>query len=417
MYNVFDLSLEILKDVCDNKKEFSTAIKDKKLNIKLNDRKSIISICGIVLRNYYLVKYFSNEVLKFNDNDLILANGIFFGVAGFKKVDNVDSVYKWYEEFLKTKGVEYTDNIKKELEDLVKYKKGYKFKNLNKGSLQYFSIYSNLPIWFLNMINKQYNRETMFKVARECSKMPKQYGYKISFMDIENDLNNEISQFNKIDDNLLNYIPEKSLKSLQLVHQNIIFPVQYAEIVFKNKLLNLENKEITLYLAGKNNGYVPFIDKYFDNNKLHIFYKNEKKYLSPLSKIKKNNEKAFDTYKANEDSLEAYLSLKQDLIVYFADSSYLDNFRRLPDYGIVFNQSNIDEYIKSQEKGLEELDKELDVGGCLVYAVPTLNIKETVVQIYKFLEKHKNYHEEYSEMFFPFEKNNSTYYFAILRKN
>ena len=417
MYKVFDLSLEILKDVCDNKKEFSTAIKDKKLNVKLNDRKSIISICGIVLRNYYLVKYFSNEVLKFNDNDLILANGIFFGVAGFKKVDNVDSVYKWYEEFLKTKGVEYTDNIKKELEDLVKYKKGYKFKNLNKGSLQYFSIYSNLPIWFLNMINKQYNRETMFKVARECSKMPKQYGYKISFMDIENDLNNEISQFNKIDDNLLNYIPEKSLKSLQLVHQNIIFSIQYAEIVLKNKLLNLENKEITLYLAGKNNGYVPLIDKYFDNNKLHIFYKNEKKYLSPLSKIKKNNEKAFDTYKANEDSLEAYLSLKQDLIVYFADSSYLDNFRRLPDYGIVFNQSNIDEYIKSQEKGLEELDKELDVGGCLVYAVPTLNIKETVVQIYKFLEKHKNYHEEYSEMFFPFEKNNSTYYFAILRKN
>lgn len=417
MYNVFDLSLEILKDVCDNKKEFSTAIKDKKLNVKPNDRKSIISICGIVLRNYYLVKYFSNEVLKFNDNDLILANGIFFGVAGFKKVDNVDSVYKWYEEFLKTKGVEYTDNIKKELEDLVKYKKGYKFKNLNKGSLQYFSIYSNLPIWFLNMINKQYNRETMFKVARECSKMPKQYGYKISFMDIENDLNNEISQFNKIDDNLLNYIPEKSLKSLQLVHQNIIFPIQYAEIVLKNKLLNLENKEITLYLAGKNNGYVPLIDKYFDNNKLHIFYKDEKKYLSPLSKIKKNNEKAFDTYKANEDSLEAYLSLKQDLIVYFADSSYLDNFRRLPDYGIVFNQSNIDEYIKSQEKGLEELDKELDVGGCLVYAVPTLNIKETVVQIYKFLEKHKNYHEEYSEMFFPFEKDNSTYYFAILRKN
>ncbi len=417
MYNVFDLSLEILKDVCDNKKEFSTAIKDKKLNVKPNDRKSIISICGIVLRNYYLVKYFSNEVLKFNDNDLILANGIFFGVAGFKKVDNVDSVYKWYEEFLKAKGVEYTDNIKKELEDLVKYKKGYKFSNLNKGSLQYFSIYSNLPIWFLNMINKQYNRETMFKVARECSKMPKQYGYKISFMDVENDLNNEISQFNKIDDNLLNYIPEKSLKSLQLVHQNIIFPIQYAEIVLKNKLLNLENKEITLYLAGKNNGYVPLIDKYFDNNKLHIFYKDEKKYLSPLSKIKKNNEKAFDAYKANEDSLEAYLSLKQDLIVYFADSSYLDNFRRLPDYGIVFNQSNIDEYIKSQEKGLEELDKQLDVGGCLVYAVPTLNIKETVVQIYKFLEKHKNYHEEYSEMFFPFEKDNSTYYFAILRKN
>lgn len=417
MYNIFDLSLEILKDVCDNKKEFSNAIKDKKLNIKPNDRRCVISICGIVLRNYYLVKYFSNEVLNFKENDLILANGIVFGVVGFKKVEDVNSVYTWYENYLKTKNIEYSEDIKKELDDLIKFKKGYKFNNLNKGSLQYFSIYSNLPIWFLNMMHKQYNRETMFKVARECSKMPKQFGYKLSFMNIESDLNNEMSQFNKVEENLYNYIPEKSLKSLSLVHQNYIFPIQYAEIKLKNKLLALENKEISIYLAGKNNGYIPLIDKYYSNNKLHIFYKDEKKYLSPLSKIKKSEEKVFDMFKVDEDSLEAYLPLKQDMIIYFADSSFLDSFRRLPDYGIVFNQANIDDFIKSQEKGLESLDKELDNGGYLVYAVPTLNIKETVVQIYKFLEKHKNYHEEYSEMFFPFEKDNSTYYFAILRKD
>lgn len=111
----------------------------------------------------------------------------------------------------------------------------------------------------------------MFKVARECSKMPKQFGYKLSFMNIESDLNNEMSQFNKVEENLYNYIPEKSLKSLSLVHQNYIFPIQYAEIKLKNKLLALENKEISIYLAGKNNGYIPLIDKYYSNNKLHIF--------------------------------------------------------------------------------------------------------------------------------------------------
>ena len=43
-------------------------------------------------------------------------------------------------------------------------------------------------------------------------------------------------------------------------------------------------------------------------------------------------------------------------------------------------------------------------------------IKETEVQVMKFLESNKNFVKEYTELFFPYEKDNSMYYYAILKK-
>ena len=34
----------------------------------------------------------------------------------------------------------------------------------------------------------------------------------------------------------------------------------------------------------------------------------------------------------------------------------------------------------------------------------------------KFLESNKNFVKEYTELFFPYEKDNSMYYYAILKK-
>ena len=44
------------------------------------------------------------------------------------------------------------------------------------------------------------------------------------------------------------------------------------------------------------------------------------------------------------------------------------------------------------------------------------DIKETEVQVMKFLESNKNFVKEYTELFFPYEKDNSMYYYAILKK-
>ena len=89
MNNVFDISLNVLVDCVNEKKDFSLLIKEYTKNAKLNNyKKTCLSICGIVLRNYYLIKYFANHVLKFTDTRLVLATGIVFGTVAFKKVED-----------------------------------------------------------------------------------------------------------------------------------------------------------------------------------------------------------------------------------------------------------------------------------------------------------------------------------------
>lgn len=417
MKSIFDIALDVLLDICKNKKEFSLSIKDNKVFGKNVDKKSVISICGLVLRNYFLIKYFSNNILNFKKDEEILSTGVVFAAVGFNKVKDTKSVFDWYKNYLSNLGNEYDKNIESELNSLIKNKKNYQFDKINKGSLQYFSIVDNLPIWFLNMINKQFNRDIMYKVAKECSRMPKQYAFKPEFFEVKDELKDELNSFKEIKKDLLMYVPEKSIKSLGLSHQNYIFNVQLAEVKMLEKLPSLENKEITVMLSSKDNGYVPLLNKYYKNNKLHVFYKDEKRYLPSLNKLNTEGMNNLDFHQANEDSLEAYLSSKQDLIVYYPESSNLELFRRLPDYGITFNPSCIDGLIEKQANGLTSLDDQLASGGYLVYALPTINIKEMSVQIYKFLEKHSNYKEVYSEVFFPNEKDNSTYYYCILKKD
>ena len=111
MNNVFDISLNVLVDCVNEKKDFSLLIKEYTKNVKLNNyKKTCLSICGIVLRNYYLIKYFANHVLKFTDTRLVLATGIVFGTVAFKKVEDTSSCLEWYKNLLITNGIEYDED-------------------------------------------------------------------------------------------------------------------------------------------------------------------------------------------------------------------------------------------------------------------------------------------------------------------
>ena len=419
MNNVFDISLNVLVDCVNEKKDFSLLIKEYTKNVKLNNyKKTCLSICGIVLRNYYLIKYFANHVLKFTDTRLVLATGIVFGTVAFKKVEDTSSCLEWYKNLLITNGIEYDEEKQKAINELIEKKKNYNFTDLNKGSIQYFSINNNLPIWFLKMLFKQYGRDIMFKVARECSKMPKQFAYKPTFFEYSDDEKVSLLDFDELDKNFYIYKNEKSIKSVVACHSNVLYPVQQAGHKMALKLPELQNKEITIILHSNENAYVELIDKYISsNNVVEVLYSNSKRSLVPLVKIEKAlNNTNFKYHETSDFTLEAYSKNKQDLIVYFAPSSNVDSFRRVPDYILNFSQSSIDDLIKEQIRGLNELAKYVEVNGKLVYCAPTIDIKETEVQVMKFLESNKNFVKEYTELFFPHEKDNSMYYYAILKK-
>ena len=112
----------------------------------------------------------------------------------------------------------------------------------------------------------------------------------------------------------------------------------------------------------------------------------------------------------------ANISEKQDLCVYIPKSSNFELLRRNPEYGILFDNQTLDGIIAKQEEELNDIVGHLNVGGYLCYAVPTFDIKETLVQMKKFLDTHKNFSLVKEITSFPNEKGNSLYYFALVKK-
>lgn len=414
---VFDVSLGILVDCLENKSSFQAKIKDLNFKKKKVDTKTITSICGIVLRNYYLIKNFANKVLNFKENNLVLATGIVFGSVAFNKIEDTSSAFVWYKQHLIYSGIEYNESYENKLKELIKSKKNYHFDEPIK-EFQRLSISTNLPVWLIKMIYSQFGKDTMYKVTREIARMPKQFAYKPSWSAIKDENLGELNNFNEIEDKLYLFKSEKSIKSSPLIHEYNLYPLQVAENDLAKKLSNFKNQEVLIYSKTKDYGLIPLIDKLHTDNKLHVIHNDPKKLLYVLNEIRKIlGDDSFDFYTSSESGSLVYLPYKQDLIVYYPQSSSIEDGRRAPDYLINFDINSLDSLIKDQLNGLDELDKLLNVGGELVYAVPTIDIKETEVIMIKFLENHKNYYKVESRYYMPNEKENSLYYFAILKKN
>ena len=102
-------------------------------------------------------------------------------------------------------------------------------------------------------------------------------------------------------------------------------------------------------------------------------------------------------------------------MVYPANSNF-DEFRKSPDYFNRVKQEKLDEYIANQKKSLDDASEFIEDNGLLIYAVTTMNKKESVQVIEDFLASHKDFELMEQKQFLPFDKFDSTFYYAILRK-
>jgi 16S rRNA C967 or C1407 C5-methylase (RsmB/RsmF family) len=114
--------------------------------------------------------------------------------------------------------------------------------------------------------------------------------------------------------------------------------------------------------------------------------------------------------------MKAAITSPQDLIVLMPKSSSFDLIRLYPDYLLHFKQSSLDELIRVQKESLQEFSKFLVTDGLLLYMVDTMNKKESVDVIQDFLSKNKDFELVEHRQYYPFEKEDSTFYYAILKK-
>lgn len=424
MSTIYESSFKVLKTILKENEFFTIALKKNSNSIKKDEIVSVSSLCGLFLRNYYFIRVLVANVFNTTDVEPMIYIGLAYVNNSYKKIVDTNETLKFLANKLALYEIKVTDEVKETFNKVLVSKKDYLkevFSNkLAKGDSQktgfkYLSARNNLPEWVVKTLVKQYGRDLSIKTINAMTKMPKQFGYINSLLvkEITDDLKKD---FKVIDGNFMEYNLTSSIRKNGYVRNGDILPLQVAEYEFLKSLPAINNGFIAYYFEEKEALYSMISNRYLPTNKVSLLTPSQKNNSELFTKINPSKPANLDIYNSDESGIISHLSEKQDLVVFMPKSSNLELLRRTPEYGILFDTNNLDGIIENELNGLSDITQYVKDGGYLAYAVSTFNIKETIILVKNFLSKHPEYTLEKEKIYFPFEKENSVFYFAIFKR-
>lgn len=424
MSTIYESSFKVLKTILKENEFFTIALKKNSNSIKKDEIVSVSSLCGLFLRNYYFIRVLVANVFNTTDVEPMIYIGLAYVNNSYKKIVDTNETLKFLANKLALYEIKVTDEVKETFNKVLVSKKDYLkevFSNkLAKGDSQktgfkYLSARNNLPEWVVKTLVKQYGRDLSIKTINAMTKMPKQFGYINSLLvkEITDDLKKD---FKVIDGNFMEYTLTSSIRKNGYVRNGDILPLQVAEYEFLKSLPAINNGFIAYYFEEKEALYSMISNRYLPTNKVSLLTPSQKNNSELFTKINPSKPANLDIYNSDESGIISHLSEKQDLVVFMPKSSNLELLRRTPEYGILFDTNNLDGIIENELNGLSDITQYVKDGGYLAYAVSTFNIKETIILVKNFLSKHPEYTLEKEKIYFPFEKENSVFYFAIFKR-
>ncbi len=424
MSSIYESSFKVLKTILKENEFFTIALKKNSNSIKKDEIVSVSSLCGLFLRNYYFIRVLVANVFNTTDVEPMIYIGLAYVNNSYKKIVDTNETLKFLANKLALYEIKVTDEVKETFNKVLVSKKDYLkevFSNkLAKGDSQktgfkYLSARNNLPEWVVKTLVKQYGRDLSIKTINAMTKMPKQFGYINSLLvkEITDDLKKD---FKVIDGNFMEYTLTSSIRKNGYVRNGDILPLQVAEYEFLKSLPAINNGFIAYYFEEKEALYSMISNRYLPTNKVSLLTPSQKNNSELFTKINPSKPANLDIYNSDESGIISHLSEKQDLVVFMPKSSNLELLRRTPEYGILFDTNNLDGIIENELNGLSDITQYVKDGGYLAYAVSTFNIKETIILVKNFLSKHSEYTLEKEKIYFPFEKENSVFYFAIFKR-
>ena len=424
MSTIYESSFKVLKTILKENEFFTIALKKNSNSIKKDEIVSVSSLCGLFLRNYYFIRVLAANVFNTTDVEPMIYIGLAYVNNSYKKIVDTNETLKFLANKLALYEIKVTDEVKETFNKVLVSKKDYLkevFSNkLAKGDSQktgfkYLSARNNLPEWVVKTLVKQYGRDLSIKTINAMTKMPKQFGYINSLLvkEVTDDLKKD---FKVIDGNFMEYTLTSSIRKNGYVRNGDILPLQVAEYEFLKSLPAINNGFIAYYFEEKEALYSMISNRYLPTNKVSLLTPSQKNNSELFTKINPSKPANLDIYNSDESGIISHLSEKQDLVVFMPKSSNLELLRRTPEYGILFDTNNLDGIIENELNGLSDITQYVKDGGYLAYAVSTFNIKETIILVKNFLSKHPEYTLEKEKIYFPFEKENSVFYFAIFKR-
>lgn len=417
---VYDHSFNVLRSVLKEHLSFSVAVKNNSRGVSKDEFSGMSALAGIFLRNYFSIKVIAEAVFNATQEEPVIYIGLVYVNNLYKKyVDEKESL-TYLVNKLNLYQVKFDDTIKENFKKAIEDKNAFlkeiiNSKKISKTPRTYLSCITNLPEWIIKMLHTQYGRDYGLDTIHAIFKMPRQYAVLNKILgDVKEE---ELSEFKLIEPELYEYKSKTSIRKDVLVRESKLMPIQKAEFDMVKSLPDGENLAVTFYFEEKNSIYVSIINKYLNGtNKVSLASNNPRLNPDLYSKIKPLKKERLDIYESTETELIAHLSEKQDIFVLLPKSSNLEMLRRTPEYGIIFDEKTLDGLIGNELNELVDVTQYLSDSGKLVYCVPTFDIKETMLIVHKFLEMKKDFKLVKECTYFPFEKDNSVFYYAVFEK-
>ena len=413
-------AITILDNILVNKTNFYKSLRQcfDHNSVQGDNKKLITAFVGCILRHYLCFSDLLNRHFKdSSEHDKYVLMYMLSNIIFLKRYDD-DAWKSLLHEYIKTTNSELDSD--KTIEFITDKKDGNNLidQSIDKGSHYFCSLRFNTPLFLTKMWTRNYGKNLTFKITKGNTKTPRQIvrlnELKMSKEEFEKKFSSDFlpTEYS----GLYEYRGKNPLKRLPLYQNKKIFSISIGmhELVQKFDLDPV--KPIAIYSGFYNPLFLDAnigcgnsvqIENLVEPKKDYHLFKNEMKQFGFV-----NN----SIIECKPSSIIACLSKKVDTFVLYPSNSMFESLRLSPDYFLNFNPSELDNLINTQKELLKEAKNFIVDNGRIIYCVNTISKKESEAIISSFLEENRDFVLEEEKQYLPFEKEDTTLYYAILRK-
>ena len=409
--NLVELSHSCLGEIINKEIPFKLAIENicNKYSIIREDRKNLTNIIGCSLRHFYIFNnIITRSELNFSDEQknaiyIYLSNRLFVPLIANKDMD----------AFLEKQGLSKEDINK--INELSKEKSRLIPDSVPNDSIEYLHYRFNIPSWVLKMWMKHFKGYT-YKIVKSINVPANHYVLRNSLLLSDAELAKQADFVPTEVEGLYRYQGKVGPMRHPLIRNGKMVLITPAEYYLYSKLDLDILRKIALYSEVQNNVPLHLEALLSKKYNMDIIAGTSEAYYQTKKDIENRALNKVNLYQTGHSSIITCLSEKVHTFFVLPANTNFAELRKAPDYFNRIKQDQLDEQLANQKLALHDASEFIEEGGQLIYAVSTMDKKETLQITDDFLKNHPDFTLVEHKQFLPFDKYDSTYYFAIFRK-
>ena len=408
--HTFDVLTKVVEEGIPFNLAINSSLKKEKKKPDPSLKNDMSASSGGVLRHYYLFKELITR--KYGElkekNFLLLAMGLANHLFS-KRFDEAE-LAKYIAKETELEGVkEFIESFNAE-DQLIP-------EDIEVGSRKYLSLRYNLPLWIVNMWEK--NAGDLFK-RRLFSSI---YKSKNNFARVNtNNLTYDeflakYPQFEaSFEENFVKYNGKDNIRKQDALINEDAYNYSPCYSLLTKDLDIDPFRGIAVYGASSNHLIYELAMRLGSGFTCDYLCGNQQYFFETSRAIKQLGLTNVSLYEVTADAIITCVSKPVHTFFVCPNNSSLLNLKEKPDYFLRIKQEDMDTFISDELNVLVQASAHVEDGGYLIYFVPTFSKNESRGVVRNFLGKAPNYKLEKEVQLFPFDKYQTLFYFAIMKK-